>query len=140
MIIGIDTFTNEFPRLLKEVETVLGTSIYFTFPLYMIVFILQGILTVYNSITIGHQFHKYKIVASFVTYGVFYFITQIISLIAFIIYFISFYGNIRNVPANPATIPNANLLFGTFCLISLLISLGHYLSMNYFLKNRLNLE
>lgn len=132
----IDALTVSF----NEIGMVFGSSGYIIMPVYLILVLVQMWLTICNSITIGHHFENHKIIASFATYFIFYFITQALTIITAIIYLLITFGSFENVPMNAATIPNGGFLLGSLTILIGLIAIGHYLSLNYFLKNKLNLE
>lgn len=140
MRINIKTIIDEVSILTDEMEVVFGSNIKLIFTLYLFVAMVLLILTVFNAITIGHQFQNHKIVASFLASFVFYFIYQIILIVVGIIYLINTYGNFSNIPINSDVVPNGGLLLIVISLVLIIMSIGHYLSINYLFNNRLNLE
>lgn len=140
IIADIDHFISEFSRFLKEIGTVFGNGIYITLPIYMLSALALGILIIYNSISIGHHFQNHKLLASFAVFGVFYLLTQIVLVVLMLIYVYINYGNLNTMPTNATMLPNGAALFGAVTIVLLLMSVGHFISTNYFLKNKLNLE
>ncbi|HHT50043.1 MAG TPA: hypothetical protein GXZ78_01030 [Eubacteriaceae bacterium] len=140
IISGAGNFIREFIKFLDDIETILGKGILIILPTYILSALLLIILTIYNSISIGHQFQNHKILASFAMAGAFYLLTQAILVITFLIFAFIHYGGISPSQFNSTEIPNGNILFGVVTIILLIISVGHFISANYMLKNRLNLE
>ena len=140
IVADIDNFIREFSKFLEEISTVFGSGIFVMLPIYMLSALLLSILTFYNSISIGHQFQNHKVIASFIMFFAFYILTQTILVILLTAITFNLYGDLFASPFNATTIPNANLFFGIVTVVLLLMAVGHYLSINYFLKNKLNLE
>lgn len=138
--VNISTIIDKASMIVSEMEIVFGSNIKIVFPLYIIVATILVILTVFNALTIGHQFQNYKIFASFATFFVLYLITQVILLAIGIVYLLITFGSFSNIPVQADMVPNGVELFGIISLVLAALSIGHYLSINYFLKNRLNLE
>ena len=140
IIADIDSLMSGFSTFLEEIGTTFGSGIYIMLPIYMLSGLTLAILVIYNSISIGHQFQNHKVLASFATFGVFYLFTQIVLVIMLMIYVTMNYGSLAAAPINATTVPNAGILLGTITATLLLMSIGHFVSINYFLKNKLNLE
>ncbi|RBP66717.1 hypothetical protein DES36_10598 [Alkalibaculum bacchi] len=140
IIADIDSLMSGFSTFLEEIGTTFGSGIYIMLPIYMLSGLTLAILVIYNSISIGHHFQNHKVLASFATFGVFYLFTQIVLVIMLMIYVIMNYGSLAAAPINATTVPNAGILLGTVIAILLLMCIGHFISTNYFLKNKLNLE
>lgn len=136
---SMSSFIDGFRLFLDELGIVFGSSIYISFPLYMIIAFLLSILIIFNAIIIGHQFQN-KIAASFVAYFVLYLITQLAILLTIVIYMLTSYSSFANIPMNPDSIPNGDILFASLSVVLLILAIGHYLSINYLFKNRLNLD
>ncbi len=140
IIADIDSLMSGFSTFLEEIGTTFGSGIYIMLPIYMLLGLTLAILVIYNSISIGHQFQNHKLLASFATFGVFYFFNQIVLVVLLMIYVIINYGSLDAVPINATTVPNVGFLVGTVIATLLLMSIVHFISTNYFLKNKLNLE
>lgn len=140
IIADIDSFMNEFSRFLEELGAVFGNGIYISLPIYMLSGIILGILIIYNSIAIGHHFQNHKLLSSFAIFGAFYLLTQAVLVLMILIYAYINYGNLNTMPMNATTLPNGSVLFGAVTIILLIMAIGHFISTNYFLKNKLNLE
>ena len=140
IIADIDSLMSGFSTFLEEIGTTFGSGIYIMLPIYMLSGLTLAILVIYNSISIGHHFQNHKVLASFATFGVFYLFTQIVLVIMLMIYVTMNYGSLAAAPINATTVPNAGILLGTVIAILLLMCIGHFISTNYFLKNKLNLE
>ncbi len=138
--VNISTIIDKASMIVSEMEIVFGSNIKIVFPLYIIVATILVILTVFNALTIGHQFQNYKIFASFATFFVLYLITQVILLTLGIVYLLITFGSFSNIPLEADIVPGGAGLFSIISLVLMVISIAHYLSINYFLKNRLNLE
>ena len=138
--VSIASLLDTFHEVLNEMEVALGSGGYIALIIYLLFAILLIFMTLYNALTIGHHFQNHKIIASFITFFVFYFVTQLLLVAASIVYMLITFGSFDNIPMQADTLPNFGLLMGSFTIIIALISLGHYLSLNYFLKNKLNLE
>ncbi len=138
--VSIVSLFDALSKSLNEIEIIFGGGAYVLLIIYLLFALLLIWITVCNSIAIGHNFQNNKIIASFITFFVFYFITQILMGTAAIIYLLITFGSFDNIPMHSDTIPNGGLFLGVFTIIIGLLSLGHYLSLNYFLKNKLNLE
>ncbi len=138
--VNLSTIIDEMSIIISEAEVVFGSNIKLIFLVYIFIAIILTILTVFNAIAIGHQFQNYKIIGSFATFLVFYFITQVILLIVGVIYLLTTYGSFSNIPINVEVVPNGELLLFVISIVLIVISIGHYLSINYMFKNRLNLE
>lgn len=138
--VDIVSFIKEFSILFESLGEIFGYGIYIILPIYMIIGLVLNILMIYNSITLGHQVQNHKIIASFAAYFVFYFITQAVLLLISLTFFLFTYGSFADIPADPDTLPNGALLLALISLALGLLAIGHYLSINYFMKNKLNLE
>lgn len=147
----LDYYYFGFSRFLEELGMMFGSSIYVLIPIYLLSTLILITLHIYNSITIGHRFQNNKIILSFVTYFVFYLITQLVFLFTAIMYFNVPYRNLEAILVQEAATPNwvgipeggmPNLggFLATLTIIILLMAIGHYISINYSLKNKLNLE
>ena len=135
IVANISNFFQEFRILMETLAGEFGKSIFIELPAYLLVTLVYSILIIYNSISIGQLFQKYKIVASFVAYFAFYFISQTILLITLLLF------NFNNLSLlEEKNITSSFRVFGPITAVLLLLSIGHFISANYFLKKRLNLE
>lgn len=95
--------------------------------LLAILYLVGHILLVYLSIAVGQLYSKHKIIASFVSYAIFYTIVQIIMFAGMIV--------LSYNPTDSITL--------TLAAIILLASIGStilYMTTNYIFKTRLNLQ
>ena len=138
--VSIASIFDTLHKALNEIDMALDSGASIALIIYLLFAILLIFMTLYNALTIGHHFQSNKIIASFITFFVFYFITQLLLGGTAIVYLLITFGSFDNIPMQSDTIPNGGLLLGALTIIIGLISLGHYLSLNYFLKNKLNLE
>lgn len=96
--------------------------------------LIANILLIYVSIAVGQLFTGHKIIGSFISYVAISTVLQIFMIIFTFIFGFFFVDSINDI----STIPN--LLFPLCILITLVVCILFYVTTNYILTKKLNLE
>ncbi len=129
----------ELPRLFAEFHSFVGAEGYALmaeFIVMTLILLASGILMVYASIAVGHQFGNHRLLASFGAFLVFNIVLQIIQTII-ITAFGAFTIGIPN-DFDGQTLSHITMI--GYSLLHLLFSAGYFILTNYLLTKRLNLE
>ena len=115
----------------------IGLLLIFIYPL---VAISYSIITIYDSMALGHLFTKHKLLASFGAYIVLYIISQITFGVFMLVYATTNLNLFTNAAAAAPT-PSQITTFSISALcIYLLLAVGNFILTNVILKKKLNLE
>ncbi|HAE60947.1 MAG TPA: ABC transporter permease [Eubacteriaceae bacterium] len=147
IIINEPGLISELPEAFKAFHQILGTFGMVLFSLSALLAICAYILMIYAAISLGHQFQKNKLIASFGMYCVLYFINQgiiAISLFTFgNFYFewlVSSNGADMLIGSSNPEIFELNLVLIFYMIFTALLTAAYFLLTNHILKKRLNLE
>lgn len=100
--------------------------------------IFYSIITIYDSMALGHLFSKHKLLASFGAYIVLYIISQI-TFGAFMLVYATTNFNLFTNTATP-TPSQVSIFSVSIICIYLLLAVGNFILVNVILKKKLNLE
>lgn len=129
----------ELPRVFAEFHTAVGAEGYamtVEFVVMTLILLSSGILTVYTSIAIGHQFGNHRLLASFGAFFVINIVLQIVQTMLAVSFGAFMIGVPNSMDANALT----QFSMISYSLLHLLFSAGYFLLTNYLLTRRLNLE
>lgn len=123
-------------KAFAELEMFFGKTGYITLPVMIIVTIALSILQVYAAIALGHQFNKYKLLASFGMYLAINTICQFVSMLVLPAFGLVFLqnGTVQSVPVQ------TNVFFLFITALSAAFGVGCFILTHQLLKRKLNLE
>lgn len=137
ILANINNLFGEIANMFNSVHSYIGTIGLILIPIYVLVAMAYSIITIYDSITLGHLFTKHKILASFGAYIMLYTINQIVIGI-----FMALFAATNNM-LNSAYAPTASQIITlaiSFICIIMLLAAGNFTLTNVVLKKKLNLE
>jgi len=140
IIANINNFFGEISNIINIIRNQIGNAGLILILIYPLVAITYSIITIYDSIALGHLFSKHKLLASFGAYIMLYTISQIVSGV-FMLLYASTNFNLFTNPAAAAPTPAQITIFAVFfiCLF-ILLAAGNFILTNLILKKKLNLE
>jgi len=138
IIANVPNLFGEIAKIIDSIRSYLGVGGLALIPLYPIVSMIYAIVTIYDSMAIGHLFSKHRVLASFGAYIGLYIISQIVSSVAVLI-FASSNANIfaQNAVPSPAQI---TVFMVSILSVFALLAAGNFILANTILKKKLNLE
>lgn len=138
IIANVPNLFGEVAKIIDSIRSYLGVGGLALIPLYPIVAMFYAIVTIYDSMAIGHLFSKHRVLASFGAYIGLYIISQIASSVLMLVFASS---NMSVFTEN--TVPSPAHI--TVFIISILglfavLGAGNFIAANTILKKKLNLE
>lgn len=138
IIANVPNLFGEIAKIIDAIKSYLGTGGLLLIPLYFIIAMFYAIVTIYDSMAIGHLFSKHRVLASFGAYIGLYIISQIVSSVAVLIFASSNAGIFaQNAVPSPAQV--TTFIVSLLSLFTLLAA-GNFILANTILKKKLNLE
>lgn len=138
ILANIDNLSGEILNVINQARTYMGSGGLVIIGIYPLIAMIYSIITIYDSISIGHLFSKHKLLASFGAYIVLYFINQIVMSV-FMLLFLAINPNIFTNAASPS--PSLIISFSIFMLsVVVLMAAANFIITNFILKKKLNLE
>lgn len=138
IIANVNNLFVEIAKAIDSIRNYMGNTGLILIPLYPIVAMTYSIVTIYDSMAIGHLFSKHRVLASFGAYIVLYIISQIVSG-ALMLVFAASNMNIFTENAVPAPSQITAFIISILSLFTLLAA-GNFILTNVILKKKLNLE
>lgn len=138
IIANVPNLFGEIAKIISIIRDYLGVGGLILIPLYVIVSLFYAIVTIYDSMAIGHLFSKHRVLASFGAYIGLYIISQIVSSVAVLI-FASSNANLFTQNAVPSPVQITAFIVSILSLFAVL-GAGNFIAANTILKKKLNLE
>lgn len=142
IMLNVNNLFGEISKFLILAREQIGSTGLLLIPIYMLVAIIYSIITIYDSMTLGHLFTKHRILASFGAYIALYIVSQIATGLLMLVYAATNL-NMFIIKAAPAPAPTPSqiitLLISILCLV-ILLAAGNFILTNLILKKKLNLE
>lgn len=138
ILVSSPTLFEDLRMVFSQVREFIGDTLLLLIPIYGLIAGSTFILSVYNALSIGQLFTRYKILYSFISYIGIYFIGQIISFI----YLVSYIPEIRKFKGVFEFPTQASIIKFVLPLliIDVLLGVANFISANLILNKRLNLE
>lgn len=138
IIANVNNLFGEISNAINSIRNYIGNVGLLLIPIFLLVSIAYSIITIYDSMALGHLFTNHRILASFGAYIVLYIISQI-TFGAFMLVYATTNLNLFTNTATPS--PSQIILFITSAMcIYLLLAIGNFILVNVVLKKKLNLE
>lgn len=138
IIANVPNLFGEISNIINLIRDYIGNAGFMLIPLYPLVAITYSIITIYDSIALGHLFTKHKILASIGAYISLYIISQM----AFGVFMLVYATTNLNIFTNTAApTPTQITIFAASAIcLYLLLAAANFTLTNLILKKKLNLE
>ncbi len=138
IIANVPNLFGEIGKILDSMRSYLGAGGLVLIPLTPVVSIAYAIITIYDSMTIGHLFSRHRVLASFGAYIGLYIISQIASSVAVLI----FPSSNTNMFTENVMLSAEQAIVFIISILSVftLLAVGNFILANTILKKKLNLE
>ena len=136
-----------WPEMVESFPYVFGVSAGIGMPLFLLMALmdmLSSILIIYMCLAIGHSFNSYRILASIGVYAGVSMMTNLLSSAFMALFGMNTYGpSISMFLVSSSAVSATDYFWSTFwfnSILAVIMGVGAFLTANYFMSKRLNLE